>query len=91
MVYPERRAAATPERMAELLVAGNRALAVMEQRLGAAEWLAGKSFSVADIALYAYTHMAHEGGFDLALYPGISGWLSRVRGLPRHVPIDKPA
>jgi glutathione S-transferase len=63
----------------------------MAQRLGAAEWLAGKSFSVADIALYAYTHMAHEGGFDLALYPGISRWLSRVRGVPRHVPIDKPA
>jgi len=91
MVYPERRAAATRERMAELLAAGNRALAVMEQRLRAAEWLAGRSFSVADIALYAYTHMAHEGGFDLAHYPGIVGWLSRVRGLPRHIPIDKPA
>jgi glutathione S-transferase len=91
MVYPERRAAATPERMAELFAAGNRALAVMEQRLCAAEWLAGRNFSVADIALYAYTHMAHEGGFDLALYPGISGWLSRLGGLPRHVPIDKPA
>jgi len=90
-VYAERRAAATPERMAELLVAGHRALAVMEQRLRTAEWLAGTSFSVADIALYAYTHTAHEGGFDLALYPGIGGWLSRVRGLPRHIPIDKLA
>jgi len=91
MVYPERRAAATPERMAELLAAGNRALAVMEQRLRAAEWLAGRSFSVADIALYAYTHMAHAGGFDLAHYPEIVRWLSRVRGLPRHIPIDRPA
>jgi len=91
MVYPERRAAATPERMAELLAAGNRALAVMEQRLRAAEWLAGRSFSVADIALYAYTHMAHAGGFDLGHYPGIVRWLSRVRGLPRHIPIDRPA
>jgi glutathione S-transferase len=91
VVYPERRATATPERMAELLAAGHRALAVMEQRLRAAEWLAGTSFSVADMALYAYTHMAHEGGFDLAAYPGISSWLSRVRGLPRHIPIDRPA
>jgi glutathione S-transferase len=90
MVYPERRAAATPERLAELLSSGHRALAVMEQKLRAAEWLAGAGFSVADIALYAYTHMAHDGGFDLAPYPGIGGWLSRVRGLPRHVPIDKP-
>jgi glutathione S-transferase len=91
MVYPERRAAATPERMAELLDAGHRALAVMEQRLRTAEWLADACFSVADIALYAYTHMAHEGGFDLALYPGIGEWLSRVRRLPRHIPIDTPA
>jgi glutathione S-transferase len=90
-VYPERRAAATPERMADLLAAGNRALSVMEQRLAQAEWLAGKSFSVADIALYAYTHMAHQGGYDLALYPGISRWLARVRELPHHVPIDKRA
>jgi glutathione S-transferase len=91
MVYPERRAAATPERMAELLVAGYRALAVMEQRLRAAEWLADACFSVADIALYAYTHMAHEGGFDLSLYAGIGDWLSRVRRLPRHIPINQPA
>jgi glutathione S-transferase len=90
-VYSERRAAATPERMAELLTAGNRALAVMERRLQAAEWLAGRSFSVADIALYAYTHTAHEGGFDLGSYPGIRNWLGRVRGLPGHVTIDRPA
>jgi glutathione S-transferase len=89
-VYPERRATATPERMADLLAAGNRALSVMEQTLGKAEWLAGASFSVADIALYGYTHMAHEGGYDLSLYPGIVRWLSRVRELPRHIPIDKP-
>jgi glutathione S-transferase len=90
-VYPEHRATARPERMAELLAAGNRALAVMEQRLRAAQWLAGKSFSVADIALFAYTHIAHEGGFDLALYPGIESWLARVREMPNHVSIDKPA
>jgi len=84
-VYPQRRAAATPERMAQLLDAGTFALSVMEARLGATSWLAGDAFSIADIALYAYTHSAHEGGFDLAAYPGIRAWLARVRALPGHV------
>ena len=88
-VYPERRAQATPERMAMLLEAGNEALSVMERRLASAQWLAGSSFSVADISLYAYTHMAHEGGFELANYPGIIMWLERVRAMPGHTPIDK--
>ncbi len=87
-VYPERRAAATPERMAQLLEAGKFALNVMEKRLAAASWLAGESFSVADIALYAYTHAAHEGGFDLKAFPGIAAWLARVRALPGHVARD---
>jgi len=89
MVYPERRAAATPERMAELLAAGHRALAVMEQRLLTAQWLAGGRFSVADMALYAYTHMAHEGGFDLAPFPAIRVWLDRVRAQPGFVPMRR--
>jgi glutathione S-transferase len=84
-VYPERRAAATPERMAQLLDAGNFALGVMETRLSSASWLAGIAFSIADIALYAYTHAAPEGGFDLAAYPGIEAWLSRVRSVPGHI------
>jgi glutathione S-transferase len=84
-VYPERRAAATPERMAQLLEAGHFALKVMEARLAAASWLAGQAFSVADIALYAYTHAAHEGGFDLKAFRGIAAWLERVRAVPGHV------
>jgi len=84
-VYPERRAGATPARMAQLLEAGMFALGVMEARLKAASWLAGEAFSIADIALYAYTHSAHEGGFDLAAFPGIAAWLVRVRSLPGHV------
>lgn len=68
---------------------GERALGVMEQRLATAEWLAGERFGIADIALYAYTHMADAGGFDLAGYPGIRAWLARVRELPRHVSIDE--
>jgi glutathione S-transferase len=86
-VYPERRAEATPERMAALLEAGNRALAVLERRLESAGWLAGNAFSVADISLYAYTHMAGDGGYDLAAFPGIGRWLQRVSALPGHIPI----
>lgn len=92
MVYPARRDQATPELMAKLLEAGNRALGVMESRLAAAEWLAGDGFSIADMALYAYTHMAGEGGFDLAAFPGVSAWLARVAAQPGHVTIDwRPA
>ncbi|MFT0858525.1 glutathione S-transferase family protein [Ancylobacter sp. G4_0304] len=84
-IYEERRALATPERLAQLLDAGNRALTVMETRLSANNWLAGEAFSLADIALYAYTHTAEEGGYDLGLYPGIRAWLDRVAGLPGHI------
>jgi len=86
-VYPERRAEATSERMAALLEAGNRALAVLERRLESAGWLAGNAFSVADISLYAYTHMAGDGGYDLAAFPGIGRWLQRVSALPGHTSI----
>lgn len=90
-LYPERRAEATPARMAQLLEAGNRALTVLERRLEGAEWLAGDGFSVADIALYAYTHMADDGAFELAAFPAVDRWLQRVRALPGHVPISAPA
>ncbi|MEO8668704.1 MAG: glutathione S-transferase family protein [Bauldia sp.] len=76
------------ERLADLHRRGHLALAVMEARLSSADWLAGKSYSVADIALYAYTHVAHQGGFDLAPYPGIRTWLDRVAARPGHVDID---
>jgi glutathione S-transferase len=91
IIYPERHAEATPDRMAQLLATGNRALSVMELRLRTAEWFAGNLFSIADIALYAYTHMAYQGGFDLQPYPELRNWLSRVRALPGHVTIDMPA
>jgi glutathione S-transferase len=89
-VYPERRTEATPARMAQLLDAGNRALGVMERRLAGNEWLAGEAFSIADISLYAYTHMAGDGGYELAAFPSIGGWLGRVAAQPGHVPIDAP-
>ena len=84
-IYEERAHLATAERLAQLLEAGNHALTVMERRLAGADWLAGNGFSVADIALYAYTHTAEEGGYDLARFPGVRRWLARVAALPGHV------
>ncbi len=87
-LIPDGRAKLGPERLAELHARGRKALGVMEQRLGEAPWFAGSAYSVADIALYAYTHLADEGGFDLASYPGIHDWLGRVAATPRFVDID---
>ncbi len=64
---------------------GNLALAVMEQHLAKEPYFAGGRYSVADIALYAYTHAAADGGFDLGRYPAVSAWLRRVRDQPKHV------
>jgi glutathione S-transferase len=88
LTAPERAHQRTPERLAQLLDAGNKALGVIEQRLAQADWLADGGYSVADIALYAYTHVAEEGGYDLAAYPGIRAWVARVASRPGHVPID---
>jgi glutathione S-transferase len=86
--YPERKAKVTPELIAGWQQKGGHALSVMEQRLANSDWLVGVTYSVADIALYAYTHVAHEGGFDLAKYPGVSRWIARVAAVPGHVPLD---
>jgi glutathione S-transferase len=64
---------------------GNQALAVMEQHLSRSPFFAGTGYSVADIALFAYTHVAADGGFDLKRYPTVSAWLARVRAQPKHV------
>jgi glutathione S-transferase len=66
---------------------GDQALAVMEQHLAREPFFVGGRYSVADISLYAYTHAAADGGFDLARYPGVQAWLGRVRSQPRHVPL----
>jgi glutathione S-transferase len=68
---------------------GYDALGVMEGHLKSREWFVGERYSVADIALYAYTHVADEGGFDLARYPAILAWLERVKSQPRHIPITR--
>jgi glutathione S-transferase len=66
---------------------GYHALGVMEQHLAGRRFFVGERYSVADISLYAYTHVAHEGGFDLAGLPAVRAWLERVREQPGHVPI----
>ena len=61
---------------------GHKALAIMEAQLAKSDYLVGESFSTADISLYAYTHVAEEGGFELSGYPAILRWLSRVQAQP---------
>jgi glutathione S-transferase len=64
--------------------AGYAALDAMERHLSSREFLVSERFTIADISLYAYTHVAGEGGFDLAGYPAIRAWLDRVAGQPGH-------
>ena len=70
------------------LGAGYKTLAAMERHLLGREWFVGDSPTLADIALYGYTHVAHEGGFEMDRYPRIRAWLDRVAAMPGHVPID---
>ena len=66
---------------------GYEALGVMEGHLGSRDFFVGDRYSVADIALYAYTHVADEGGFDLERFAAVRAWLERVESQPAHVPI----
>ena len=70
------------------LDAGRKGLEALERGLAGKAWLVGERYSVADISLYAYTHVAGEGGFDLEPYPQIRAWLERVAAQPGHVTID---
>jgi glutathione S-transferase len=88
LTFPERAKDATPERLAATLERGNKALGVMNQHLARNDFFAGNACSVADIALYAYTHTADQGGFQLDAYPAVTAWLKRVEADPGHVPIE---
>jgi len=68
-----------------LLERGNQALSVLEKQLGKQDYLVESGFSIADIALFAYTHDAAVGGFDLSVYPHLQNWLQRVRSQPGFV------
>jgi glutathione S-transferase len=82
------RPKAFTDRLEERMAAGYRALDAMERHLDGREFFVGDRLSLADIALYAYTHVAAEGGFELDSYPAIGAWLDRVAAKPGHVPID---
>jgi glutathione S-transferase len=73
--------------LAEKMRGGYAALDAIELHLEANQFLVGDRYTIADIALYAYTHVSHEGGFELERYPAIGSWLERVAAQPRHVTI----
>ena len=70
-----------------LLERGNQALGVMEKHLESRSFFVGERYSIADIALFAYTHEAHIGGFDLEAYPAVSRWLKRISQQPKFFPM----
>ena len=71
-----------------LQAGGHKALSVMENQLEETDFLVSDSFTIADISLYAYTHVAHEGGFDLSTYPAILSWMKRIEAQPNFVSMD---
>ncbi len=73
--------------LAEKMARGYEALEIMEAHLAQRPFFVAGGYSIADIALYAYTHVAHEGGFDLRRFPAVNAWLERVRSQPGHVTI----
>ena len=76
------------ERIEREVKNGYAVLDIMERSLGARTFFVGERYSIADITLYAYTHVAHEGGFDLEGYPAIRRWLDRVAAQSGHIAID---
>ena len=85
LLTPERRAVLDTKR-----ALGRRALSMMEAHLSKNPYFAGEACTVADLALYAYTHVAHEGGFDLQPLPSVRAWLDRVRDRPGFTPMSQP-
>ncbi len=77
-------------RVPELLDKGHAALKLLDDHLNTRRFLVDDRYSIADIALYAYSHVAGDGGFDLAPYTNLNAWLDRVRKVPGHIPIDQP-
>jgi glutathione S-transferase len=82
-------AAQKAREIAERSPRGVEALQVMDRHLATRDFFVADRYSIADITLYAYTHVAHEGGFDLTPHSHVCAWLDRVRAQPRHVPISE--
>lgn len=84
--YPERAAQATPDRLAALLDDGHELLAILDAHLAQRDWLVGTAPSIADIAVYGYTHSSgSRGGYDMDRFPAITAWCARMAALPGHV------
>ena len=66
---------------------GYAALEIMEKHLSKYNFFVGNRYTIADIGLFAYTHVANEGGFDLSIFPAIRTWIERVKAQPRHISI----
>ncbi|MGR6872692.1 glutathione S-transferase family protein [Pseudomonas sp. HK3] len=64
---------------------GHNALRVMNEHLSQTDYFVGQSYSIADISLFAYTHVAHEGGFELSMYPHILSWIERIKAMPEFI------
>jgi glutathione S-transferase len=82
------RPEAFADRLDQLTKTAHRALGTMERHLDGSAFFVGDRLSLADIALYAYTHIAHEAGLDLEQYPKVRAWLDRVAAVPGHVPME---
>lgn len=67
---------------------GYAALTVMEKHLSKHQFLVGERYSIADIGLFAYTHVADEGGFDLTRFPAIQAWIERIKSQPQYITIE---
>ena len=67
---------------------GEAALKLMDENLSSRDWFVGDAISLADICLYAYTHVAGDADFDLHLYPGVVAWMERITSHPRHITFD---
>jgi glutathione S-transferase len=87
VAYSGRAEEFEPQRPAKMK-AGERVLRTLDRHLDGREWIVGGAPSLADIALYAYTHVAEEGGFELEPHAALRAWLDRVASQPDHVPID---
>ena len=88
---PKRRPADRAEEYRRKLKAGYRALELMDRHLQGQDYLVGDRLTIADISLFAYTHVAHEGGFDLAPYGALGAWLERVAAEPGFVAMPPAA
>ncbi len=82
------RTAPPQSRIDAMRAGGFAALQAMDRHLSRSAFLVAERYTIADIALYAYTHVAHEAGFDLSEHPAVSRWLARVAAQPQHIPID---